>query len=238
MKLKTIELSTIFLLLMLILIACKNDDPVPEPEVFTITIEIFTDTNYIVNDAEYVILSNRLDTNFYYPPLGFSITDILDTVVLMDSSYSLSIAYVGGWHNPEPYITPPPPIVDLAEGVILKYDTVYSTLEINLSYAIFQISDGISTVKDTAYYATNSEINDVANHFTLEYLDGYLNKLTYIFEWNGAMEQNQAQFEEYLLNYHKLPTLSSGVDLYMIDVFPYWMTPTERPNVTLFNKNF
>jgi len=222
--------------------SCK-EDPTYEREVVEIrdTLTIYIDTVYKFNDAEYVESTGNCDTNFYYP-YALVIDNLLDTTVLIDSSSQLSIAYLGGYHNPEPepeidiiYVHPHYVLNGDYDYVFIT-DTVYEVDTIVHSYAILEISDGNSTIVDTAYYHKDKKVNDIEGRLIDDKVD-YALEIDYIFSHHGYYEDDPSQFEEYLLNYHKLSTLKSGVDLYLINILTSEGLIDDHSQLTLFNKN-
>lgn len=236
---KVLKLSTIGLLLMLILIACRKDDD-PEPEHFTITIYI---DSLVINDAQYITHSDSVVT-FDDPHIEeFRIAPVNSTVIFEEEE-SIAVKYLGGWRNPDPF--EPDVIIDPIIDLDVVYDTIYETRIVEASYAILEITTDSETRIDTAILDRRSFLKQ-SQEVSFVYApmpplfedhneDVYLGEtLIYFKSWENSSYGSffYAQFSK---TFYSIP-LSNQKYAYLIDIYPYWQEPISSADLVFYINN-
>jgi hypothetical protein len=245
----------------LLILSCdKKENTEPDPfynrlEIHD-TLVIYNDT-YIYNPAIYFTdpykdsIINVNSKWVRYP----NISMYGNQRMIIDTLNNISIKYKGGWIN---RTNPDDPemfcdcfndhlyISDYVPGQIIIYDdTIYKQRTIPVSYAIFEITQGLDTIIDTAMYGQCIEIKEIHNNLAsfddrqtyFEEFGDYHYNYTYSNDYN-ILAFSEKRHQTFFNNFEKLQlkfkNTTGTFDMYLVDVFPYWNTNMSQNSVVYY----
>lgn len=195
-------------------------------------------TNYHYNyvPATYINLDTAVVYRENLPDTGYT-SALLNSKVVFDRENSISIRYVGGHHDYSYIDCGIPTTVEPDPDKKYIFDTVYTNEIVNISYAIFELTEKNRTWRDTVVYykpglwgtPCEHEFADLDTTNT-SLVEPYIKDLFYKYS-DSFMDTNDYYNDLILL---QLPNKRQS--LYMMDIFPYWADPINYAYMVIFFK--